>query len=167
MISEEQINLVLTNFRNTENIDSKHNNWLTNANIGLLGYFVALLVQLKIAADSSKLPLKWYAFIIILQLCLNIGFGLAHKFLYEKNLSDSISTKLLKSVKVLIKQSKDKPQKEKDKILDELDGMIKNYNNGSERSSLKTTPGFIKCKLISFSISIVLIIGYYSIFLFL
>lgn len=147
-------------------LNDKRHNWFTNASIGLLGYFVALLVQLKI---ESKIPFIIFVVIIMTLLCVNIILGLIYKFLYEKkHLDKNTLEMLINSKKIFISKSESDPKKNAyySKLIEQVDKDIYKIDKNPYEKKTIFVKGFVNWQMIIFAIAIVLMVIYYCLYLF-
>ena len=70
----------LSELKELHNRIYKYSNWLTNLGILLLGFFLAILFQLK---SQGIIPSKFLAASVLFFLCCSIGIGFYFKIRYE------------------------------------------------------------------------------------
>lgn len=74
------IEIALNDFKTVLNRPYKFANWITNLSVGLLGFYIAILLQMR---GSGPLTCKIWILIILTINIIPIGFGIIFRLKYE------------------------------------------------------------------------------------
>ena len=165
--NEELFNKAYGALGEVKKLNDRQHSWLTNAGIGLLGFFIALLVQLKI--EYCTIPYIYIVIPIITFLCLVIILGLTYKFIYEKKNMDSYTLDMLINLKDIFEiNKKDNPALSPyyTRLIKKIDQDVHEIDDNPYEHKSVFVKGYVIWQRWFITPAIVLMVFYYGLYLF-